>query len=149
MDDYFISRMIDSFHGELDNCKIVPIRPNCLEYSLNIHAKGIKINFTDTVTVFLCNSGHPAFLKDLKLKYSGYKVRIINKNPVLMRGNRQICNFLEVPVQKSVIYWVSYQAKNHPSLKNRSDVFCLYNGEITNKILVKRSKYNKKHQLPS
>jgi len=63
-----------------------------------------------------------------------------------MFGDEIIYDFLNVPIQSNVIYWVSYETKSHETLMNRPDVFCLLDGNLTNKLIFPRHKINRKYE---
>ena len=108
--------------------------------------KQIRIkSHTTNLHIFVCNGGHSVSSKNFdNLLFSKYKIRIKKQNPVLIFGDTVIEDFLNIPVQSNVIYWVSWKTKSHNTLRNRSDVFCLLDGELTNKLLTFKIKYNKK-----
>lgn len=136
--------------------EIVPNIISSTFFSSKISTNGkkqIKIKFyTNELYVFVCNSGNSVSLKELKnqemFKPSKFNIRIENKKPVLMCRDQKICDFLNVPIQSNVIYWVSWKTKNHKTLRNRCDVFCLFKGELTNKLIDPKNKINKKYSKP-
>lgn len=138
----------------LETVKIVPNIIKSATFQAKIHTNGkkqIKIKtYATNLNIFVCNGGHNVSSKEFEdtqdFKFSGFKIRIVDKNPVLMFGDEIIYDFLNVPIQPNVIYWVSYKTKSHKTLVNRGDVFCLLDGELTNKLIFPRNKINKKYE---
>lgn len=151
MKNHAIVELIEGEKGKIGN--LPEIIPNIIEsaiFQAKINTNGkkqIKIKMhTDELKIFVCNGGHSVSSKEFSdLKFSNYKIRIIEKRPVLMFEDTVLCNFLEVPIENDIIYWVSWETKRNRELSNRSDVFCLLEGELTNKLLTNRNKINKKY----
>ncbi len=113
--------------------------------------KQIRIkSHTTNLHIFVCNGGHDVSSKEFKkiklFKFSKFKIRIKENKPVLMFHDLILYDFLNVPIELNVIYWVSWKTKSHKTLRNRSDVFCLLDGELTNKIILPKKKINRKYK---
>ncbi|OQB42157.1 MAG: hypothetical protein BWY04_00378 [candidate division CPR1 bacterium ADurb.Bin160] len=138
----------------LETVKIVPNIIKSATFQAKIHTNGkkqIKIKtYTTNLNIFVCNGGHGASSKEFKdiqdFEFSGFQIRILEDKPKITFGKVPIYDFLNVPIQSNVIYWVSYKTKNHKTLVNRGDVFCLLDGNLTNKLIFPRHKINKKYE---
>jgi hypothetical protein len=157
MKDLAIVSLIEGLkeiHPCLKKTKIVSNIVKSAIFQAKIHTNGkkqIRIKaYTTNFHVFVCNGGHDLSSKEFEdtqdFKFSKFKIRIENKKPVLIFGDKIIYDFLNVPIQPNVIYWVSWKTKSNKTLRNRCDVFCLLDGELTNKIISTRNKINKKYQ---
>ncbi len=157
MKDLIIVSLIDGLKETYPCLKKTKIVPNIIEsatFQAKIYTNGKKQmrikSYTTNFHIFVCNGGHDVSSKEFEaerqFKFSKFKIRIKNKKPVLIFGDTVIYDFLDVPIQPNVIYWVSWKTKSHEDLRNRCDVFCLLDGELTNKIISSKNKINKKYQ---
>ncbi len=129
------------------------IVPNVVEsaiFQAKIKTNGKKqtkiVMHREKLKIFVCVGGHPVSSKNFQnFQFSKYKIRVKNRGVWLMLGKKEIYDFSKISIEPNVIYWVSWKTKKHNLLKNREDVFYLKDGVITNKVVMKKVKYNKKH----
>ena len=160
MRDLAIMSLIDGLKETFPCLQTVEIVPNIVKsaiFQAKLYTNGkkqIRIKaYATNFHIFVCNSGHDVSSKEFedtqKFVFSNFKIRIEDQNPVLIFEETILYDFLNIPIQSNVLYWVSYKTKTHKTLKNRCDVFCLLDGELTNKIISPKNKTNKKYKKPN
>lgn len=89
---------------------------------------GCKKKATKTKFYFcVCNSGHFVNCKELKIFYSGWKIRVSGNNVFLLKDKIYKFNLASLPHFKNIYFIASKRSKIAEVARNRVDILCVSN----------------------